>query len=352
MRFHYPVRVSALAAGLVAAISTAGPAMAGSVSSSDAWSGDYASMALPAGTVLVLDYVGYPSNNGFIDTNGNNIAGSKADIWSNIARVSYFTRLGDMPLILEAALPYARVDNASIGGVPQTTHAGFFSPVLFQTLGLIANPREQRFLGLTSYEYLPAGDYDASAQINVATPKQFVWVPQIGYSEGLGKMAPGLKGFWFDLIANASFHSNGSNVANGPTEFPTPFGLLPGTFAYGTLKEDTSYDLKVFLRYDIMPLSHVSVGLEKSWGGLQTLTNGSGVIPTPFGPINTAIPNQAIGKDDYLRGHFQATMPLANDFQVGLDVSHDFERTGGYREALGAEVRFTKFFWPGGAPPH
>jgi hypothetical protein len=329
----------AAAAAAVLGVFAASSAFGGSVSSSDTWAPDYTGLALPAGTLLVIDYVGYSGNNDFIDTNGNKLGGH-ADIWSNVARVSYFTRLGGMPLVLEAALPYAQVNNADIGGVPQTTHGGFFSPVLFETLGLIVNPKQQRYLGLTSYEYLPLGDYSKTSAINVATPDQFVWVPQIGYSEGLTKF--GAKNFWLDFIANASIHSRGSDPFSESTLVPSLIGPLPASIAYKRLDQADSYNLKGFVRYDYMPLGHVAVGIEKSWGGLQTLADGS--VTTAFG--SQALANMDISKDDYLRGHLQLTMPLAKDFQVGADLHHDFERVGGYKEDFGAEVRFIKFFIP------
>jgi hypothetical protein len=319
---------AAAAAGALGMLSASG-AFAGSVSGADTWAGDYVGIGLPTGTLIVHDYVGYSRNNDVIDTNGNKLGGH-ADIWSNIARVDYFlTKVGGMSLSLHAALPYAQIDNANIAGVPQTTHGGFFSPVLFQTLGVIIDPRQQRYLGVTSYEYLPLGDYSKTSVINAATPAQFVWVPEIGYAEGLAKY--GAKGFWLDVIAQASIHSNGSDPLSG--------SIGPFSFAYKTLEQENSYNLRGFVRYDYMPLGHVAVGVEKSWGGLQTLTDGSATI---LGPL----PNKEILKDDYLRGHLQLTMPLAKDFQVGADLHHDFERVGGYKEEFGAELRFTKFFIP------
>ena len=56
-----------------------------------------------------------------------------------------------------------------------------------------------------------------------------------------------------------------------------------------------------------------------------------------------------IGKD-LVKGHIQAAMELTRDFQIAADVTHDFERSGGVREDLTAEVRLTKFFIPQAEP--
>jgi hypothetical protein len=145
--------------------------------------------------------------------------------------------------------------------------------------------------------------------------------------------------------ANASIHSRGSDPFSESTVVPSLIGPLPASIAYKRLDQEDSFNFRGFVRYDYMPLGHVAVGLEKSWGGLQTLADGS--VTTAFG--SQALGNKDISKDDYLRGHLQLTMPLAKDLQVGADLHHDFERVGGYKEDFGAEIRFIKFFLP--APP-
>jgi hypothetical protein len=84
-----------------------------------------------------------------------------------------------------------------------------------------------------------------------------------------------------------------------------------------------------------MPLGFVAVGIEKSWGGLQVATNS---------PLH--LPDAPLSEDNYLRGHIQFQFPLAKDFAIGGDIFHDFDRVGGFREDIGAEIRLTKFFFP------
>jgi hypothetical protein len=54
----------------------------------------------------------------------------------------------------------------------------------------------------------------------------------------------------------------------------------------------------------------------------------------------------SLTKDDYLRGHLQFQFPILRDFAIAADVFHDFDRVGGFREDIGAEIRLTKFFFP------
>ena len=340
------LRVAVVASAIVMGCLTGwgGRAFAGSDNRSNTYAGDVTSLALPAGTFIVLEYFGYRQGDEYITTNNNifakltggqHVIPSTLDLYSSVTRVAYFTKLMGQPLVLEASAVIARPDRINIGNLPvavgglgpQTVGSSFSDPVLFASYGLIVDPRAERYLALTNYLYLPSGDYDKFKQVNVSTPNQYTWVPQLTYAEGLGKFAPALKNFWIDVVANLSVHSDGSS----------PLALAPGV-QFDKTTQENSYDIKAFLRYDFMPLGHLALGIERSWGGDQTATGG--LLQTIFGGPTS------LGKDDFTKGHFQFTMPLARDFQVGADLTHDFEREGGIREDFTAEVRLTKFFIP------
>jgi hypothetical protein len=245
-------------------------------------------------------------------------------------------------LVIEAELPFATLTDVNVPGTNNLVQGGLTDPVVHLTYFLISDAQTQRWLGLTDYLYLPYGNYDNTKAINVATPHQFTDVPQIGYTEGLGKFSPSLKGFFFDLIANASFHSDG----DGPINFAnTPSLFGPGVLTYDKLTQSTSYDVKAFLRYEPMTFAFVALGIEKSWGGEQIATNGR-FAPTVLPGVAFPAAPLPLSKDDFLRGHLQFQFPLARDFAVAADVFHDFTRVGGFKDDIGAEIRLTKFFFP------
>jgi hypothetical protein len=318
-------------------------AFGGSDNSSDTYAGDVNGLALPEGTVLAIEYLGYRHSDQYITTPSNIFAklggahaiDSTGEIYTEISRLSYFSRLMGQPLVIEAAFTDVNIKDVNIGNLPapiggfgpQTIAHGFIDPVIFVTYGLIADPRGERFLGLTNYIYLPGGGYDNFKQVNATLPHQYTWVPQLAYAEGLGKFAPGLRNFWFDLIVNASLHSSGES----------PLALAPGV-QFDRMTQGNSYDLKAFLRYDYMQGGHVALGIEKSWGGNQVASGG--LLQTIFGGPTS------LGMDDFLKGHVQASYAITKDFHVSADVTHDFEREGGLKEDVTAEIRFTKFFLP------
>ena len=173
-------------------------------------------------------------------------------------------------------------------------------------------------------------------QFNVSTAQQFTDVPQIGYTEGLKKLSPAWSGFYFDLVANASFHTNGRNPVTVVNPAAAP---LPGVLTYGTLVQGISYDFRAYLRYSPQPtLFFLAFGIEKSWGGEQIATNGRFAVSGL--PIVVPQANLSLSRDDFLRGHFQFQIPITPEFAVAGDVFHDFERVAG-----SARISAPRFDW-------
>jgi hypothetical protein len=318
------------------------PAIAGSDNSSDTYAGDYSAGSLPIGTFIFLQYAGYSHSNAFVTSAGNTLPGSHANIFEEFSRVAYFAQLWGRPLVIEAELPFATLTDVNLPGTNSRVASGLVDPVFHVTYFLIADAKTERWLGVTNYFYLPFGrPYDTSAPINVSTARQFTDVPQIGYTEGLGKFSPALKGFFFDFIANVSFHTDGDGPINLVNPATSP---LPGVLNYSKLTQDTSYDVKGFLRYEPKQSLWFALGIEKSWGGEQIARNGTFAVTGL--PIVLPQADLSLGKDDFLRGHFQFHVPLSRDFAVAADIFHDFDRVGGFRQDIGVEVRLSKFFFP------
>jgi hypothetical protein len=319
------------------------PVFAGSISSDDYYAGDVNGLALPEGTFIVLDYNQYAHadaviNNGLLNKLGNpREVAANVEAYIGFTRFIYFASLWDHPLVLEAAVPYGWIQNANFGNMPvfnatgqglgpQPKTSGVIDPTFFFTYGLIVEPKTERFLGLTNYFYFPVGEFNKFNTVNIASPHQFTWVPQLEYAEGLEKFSPILKSFWIDVVANASIHSDGD-----------PNFAIAGVGQFNNLTQDNSYNIKTFLRYVYTQGGLLAVGVEKSWGGAQIMSGG--VLGAQFGPTQWL-------NDDYLKGHIQAVFPIFPDFHIGADITHDFQREGGLREDFTAEVRLTKFFIP------
>jgi hypothetical protein len=337
---------------LVGAAAVLGSVIAGhtsAIAASDnnprTYAGDYQGGSLPIGTFIAFQYGSFAHSDAFVDPTGHALPGSHGDTWVEFQRVSYFTEFANHPLVIEADLPFATLTNVNIPGTNNGVAGGLSDPVVHLTYFLVNDAKVERWLGITNFFWLPWGrNFDNQSAVNVSTPRQFSDTPQIGWTEGLGKFSPSLKGLFFDLVADASFHTDGDS----PLQVVNPPGApFPGTLTFDTLTQRPSYDVKAFLRYSPSNFLFAAVGIEKSWGGEQIATNGRFIVAGL--PVEILQANMAISRDDFLRGHFQFQVPLAQDFTVAADIFHDFQASGGFRENIGVEVRLAKLFFP--TPP-
>lgn len=317
------------------------PAIAGSDNNVVTYAADYEGGSLPTGTFIILQYLDFSRANAFVDTTGHELPNSHADIMFEFTRFTYFAQLAGHPLVLEADVPVATLTDVNIPGTNNLVAGGFTDPVLHVTYFFTADAQTQRWLGFTDFLFLPFGSYNNRDIISVGTAGQWTDVPQLGYTEGLGKFSPSFKGLFFDLIVNVGLHTDGRN----PINFVNPPGAaFPGVLTYDNLTQGTTYNLKAFLRYEPKPSLWFAAGIEKSWGGEQVATNGRFVVTGL--PIIIPQPSLPITNDDFLRGHFEFQFPLAQDFLIAGNLYHDFETVGGFRSDYGAEIRFAKLFYP------
>jgi hypothetical protein len=318
------------------------PALAGSDRSTDTYAGDYEGGSLPTDTFAVLQYLRYSSVDAVIDTTGQQLPNSHANILAEFTRLAYLTSLWGHPFAIEGDLVFATLTDVNIPGTNNRVAGGLLDPDLHLTYFITADQNDQRWLGITNFFFLPLGrSFDNQAAVNVSTARQFTDAPQVGYTEGLGKLSPALNGVFFDLIAHASFHTGG----NSPLMVLNPASAnAPGVLIYDNLTQDPSYDVQAFLRYEPKPSQFVAIGIEKSWGGNQIAING--IFAATGLPITMPLANLPLTKDDFLRGHFQFQVPITQEFAIGGDVYHDFGSVGGLRENIGVEIRMVKLFLP------
>jgi hypothetical protein len=331
MRIKTAIAVLAAAGFTLCFLALPPGAHAGSITANTGtYAGDVAGLNFPVGTVAVNNYTAYRNGGTFYDSDGVADTTGKITVVTNITRIDWIaTTIRDMPLVVSAALPYGYVDNATLDGQDQTVQSSFFSPNIFLTLGAIVDPGNQRTLALSTYFFFPAGNYDSTKTINIATPGQTVIAPQFAYEEGLGKFSPELQNFWIDVFGGAAFHSDGDNP------------VTAGGAGFDRTEQDHSYDINLYLRYNWNPLTFVAVGVEKSWGGEQFARGG------PLGALGG---DMSVGKDEYVKGHLQFGIPLSETFQLAADITHDFHREGGFKEDFTAELRISTFFLPVSAP--
>src|SRR6516225_9344342 len=188
------------------------PTIAGSDNDPRTYAGDYQGGSLPIGTFIAFQYASFSHADAFVDPTGHALPDSHANTWVEFTRVTYFAELANRPFVIEADLPFATLTDVNIPGTNNQVAGGLVDPVFHLTYFLISDAKVQRWFGFTNFFWLPVGrSFDNRSAINVSTPRQFTDTPQFGYTEGLGKISPSLNGLFFDLIANASFHTDGDS---------------------------------------------------------------------------------------------------------------------------------------------
>ena len=259
----WSVVLTGVAAVLGSVIGGNTPASAASDNNPRTYAGDYQGGSLPIGTFIAFQYGSFAHANAFVDPTGRALPDSHANTWIEFTRVTYFAEFANRPLVIEADLPFATLTDVNIPGTNNRVAGGLADPVVHLTYFLITDATVQRWVGITNFFWLPWGrNFDNRSAVNVSTPKQFTDTPQFGYTEGLGKISPSLNGLFFDLIANASFHTDGDS----PFQVVNPPGApLPGVLTYDTLTQRPSFDLKAFLRYNPSTFLFVAFGIQKSW---------------------------------------------------------------------------------------
>lgn len=321
-----------------AALATAHSAYAGSIgANTGTYAGDVAGIEFPVGTVAVTNYFGYRHQSTLYDTGGASSYAS-FNVLTGTTRVDW--RAADVfgrPLGVSFAGNYVNPRDVTIAGTDNSAVTTWFAPTVYVTLGLIADASHERDLAFTNYVIFGAGKYDSTKFVNVATPGQTVDVVQLTYQEGLRKFSPALKNFWFDAFGGIAFHSDGKN--------PITLGVDPvlGPIGFSKTTQSNSYDINAYIRYAWSELGFVALGLEKSWGGEQRAVGGLGELLNPAGPGSLSL-----SKDDYLKGHLQFGIPLGDRMQLAADLTHDFQRIGGFKESFTAEFRLLMLFAPAG----
>src|SRR6476620_2868334 len=175
------------------------PADAASDNDPRTYAGDYQGGSLPIGSLIAVHYGSFAHAAGFVDPTGRVLPVSHSNTLIEFTRVTYFAEFANRPLVIEADLPFATLTDVNIPGTNNRVAAGLTDPVIHLTYFLITDAKVQRWFGFTNFIWLPWGrNFDNRSAVNVSTPRQFTNTPQFGWTEGLGKFSPSLKGLFFD----------------------------------------------------------------------------------------------------------------------------------------------------------
>lgn len=225
-----------------------GSALSYSAFAVDVDAGDYT--ALPAGTNLGLVYYQNASRDELYSV-GDKAAGDyslASDV--GILRGVHFMDIGGYTVDPQFLLPFGNLDaGKDIAAFGEESGVGDL--ILAATVWLVNKPKENTYFGITPYIYLPTGTYDNNEALNLGE-NRYKFVLQAGY------ITPLTDDITLDLVADvAMYGENDEFGANKETQ-----------------KQDASFQLQAFLRYNINPGWDFRVGLSQTFGG-ETEVNGT-----------------------------------------------------------------------------
>ncbi|RAN49561.1 hypothetical protein RB25_04055 [Herbaspirillum rubrisubalbicans] len=208
--------------------------------------GDYA--ALPAGTTLGLLYAQHTERNANY-ANGNRTPGDfKLVTDIGLARLVHFMKLGDYVIDPQIIIPCGKVDlQTPFGPLNPVSASGVGDPLVGGTLWLLNQQQEQRWLGISAFVSLPAGNYDGSkGPVNIGE-NRWKGIFQLGYVTALPA------NFMLDVIGEYAVYGDNTNF----------LGLKR--------QQDASYGLQTHLRYMFSPLTSLALSWYQDFGGATKL---------------------------------------------------------------------------------
>lgn len=212
--------------------------------------GDYA--ALPAGTNLGLLYLQHTERNANY-ANGNRTAGDfKLVTDIGLARLVHFMQVGDYIVDPQIIIPFGKVDlQTPFGPLNPVSSSGVGDPLVGGTLWLLNQQQQQRWLGVSAFVSVPAGNYDgAKGPVNIGEHR-WKGIFQLGYVTALPA------NFMLDVIGEYAVYGDNNDFLGMKRE------------------QDASYGLQTHLRYMFSPTTSVSLSWYQDFGGATRLNGVS-----------------------------------------------------------------------------
>lgn len=264
----------------------------------------YEFVPLPAGTNLLLGYYGYSHQTEYNIAKGPTVKDSGVEVNVALVRYVHFFDVGGHPAGVQliqgfGSISAAHVDGQRLGsafGAQSTTFSAFIWPYV--------NTATKTNVITTAFLNPPIGSYDRRSLVNLGDNRWRATL-QIGLSQGIGDR------FAFDAAFDAQLYGDNDK------EFP----------GNRRLSQDPTYRAQLWANWRWTPAFSTSVGYEGLFGGAQQ-TDGR------FNGTKT--------EEQRIRAN--AALFLSPTVQTMLELTHDVQVVGGFKQELGALARVLYVF--------
>lgn len=212
----------------------------------DLHAGDYD--PAPAGTTIGNLYLQNGLHNRLY--NGDNPVPGSNKLHSQIGIVSlmHYMDIGGKLAVPIAILPFGR-GSSTVMGNSVGRDQGLSDLILGIPFWAYNNPKQQTYLVVAPFVYLPTGSYDSSRAVNLSD-NRYRGLLQLAFST---QVCPKIK---WDIAADATVYGDNRDALGG-----------------GTLSQKFGYQLQTSARYSISPASDVRAGISYLDAG-DTKQNG------------------------------------------------------------------------------
>ncbi len=265
----------------------------------------------PDGTNLAIGYYIYGHNSGYNVANGPTVKNSGLEVNLGLARYVHYTYVGGHPAGFQIIEAFGSESGGHIDGQSLGSTFGASNPAFSAFIWPYANIEKKQYLVMTGFLYPPIGSYNKNAALNIAPALSgsFGWVGdfQVGWDQGIGEH------FSYDASVDVRGY--------GDTTGPVP--RLGSARAH----RNPDFRLQAWANYNWTRAFQTSIGWESILGGTgytNQFQNGT--------------------KSEFERIRGAASMFVAPNAQLLVEVNHDFVAVGGFKQTIGATGRVVFIF--------
>lgn len=258
----------------------------------------------PAGTNLLLGYYVYGHDTEYSVRGGPTIKDSGVEVNVGIARYVHYFDVGGHPAVLQVLQPFGSLSGAHVDGERLGSAFGAQNTILGAAFWPYSNAATKTYVITDVFLYPPDGTYDPHSPINLGD-NRWSGNAQIGLSKGIGNH------FSFDAAFDATFYADNTDYFPGGQR----------------LSENPTYRGQLWLNWAWSRAFSTSIGWEGLFGGRQNL-NG----------------NFTGNSSEEQRLRAAAQLFLSPTLQTTLELNHDVEHSGNFKQVFGATLRLLYIF--------
>jgi hypothetical protein len=269
-------------------------------------------ISLPPGTNVQMVYYDFATRSTLNNTITGDVPHSHLNNDIGIARFMHFDKLMGHTVAIQGILPFGSLNDAKIDGQKLTNASGVGDPIIASGMWLLNDTEHYRYFSFVNFVSVPIGSYDKNSPLNLGSHR---WQDALEWDY--------TQIFWKKIMVDqavSDLHAWDNHEAGTGSQ---------------TLQQNETISTYSWVGYNVTPLlkrpptvpAWISVGYSGNYNGVQRLDG--------------ARTGAANGEQTIKMGYSQFITPK---WQGLIQVSHDVEARGQFKQDFGVFVRVAKLF--------